>query len=284
MYNIKDSNFREGHQTIHLRFLDYLSDVIVLEKIDGGVVMCEDTIKKCQKETRLPFLVLIKQRIASENQYKNLHYIAVYWFITSLSFLYGFHDCGLKGRGWFMSINLIFIFGSIGAMFVIVAKYAKPPKHIRRSSWLVPSLILVIIVAWLYINGKEMNTSLRQYFIALAIVGNIGLFNFILYDEEITEKKADHMHRRYLEYLRNYVWVITFILIGYFTWQFENIQSQLAIKTEATVKNCIAAMSYPPHYPLCWSLLQFMVAILGGIILVAYAFHAKLREIEKAIK
>ena len=80
--------------------------------------MCEGAREKSQEVTKGSLFNLFKQNIARQNQYNNLSYIAMYWFITSLVFLYGFWEHSMLKGILFVFMSVIFIFGPIVAMIL----------------------------------------------------------------------------------------------------------------------------------------------------------------------
>ncbi len=220
-----------------------MSDVLVSEKIDGGLLMCEGAREKSQEVTKGSLFNLFKQNIARQNQYNNLSYIAMYWFITSLVFLYGFWEHSMLKGILFVFMSVIFIFGPIVAMILTVIKYPIPPKHIRCASWFIPAIMLIIILGWVAIELEHARTSKCQYITAFAIVGHILLFNFVLYREDVTKltksQSLSLMHNRYLKYFHSFVWLIVVALLGYSTWQLTKTPESISDFDTKAPRSCL---------------------------------------------
>lgn len=210
---------------------------------------------------------------------KNLFYILTYWIFTSSIFIYGFWNNGalkdfLKADIFFYNIVVILCF-FISILFI-------PLKYVN----LLPSINLFCILYLLNTRCKDFFYSFTIYNSLIPIIGNILLFNFILYNEKIEKSsinKLSYVHARYLEYFKTYIWAVIFGVLGYYTWQLNKSQAKFALESEEIRKALISVMNYTNSYPLSRSLLQMGVSAFSGIILISHAFHVKLKEIEKAM-
>lgn len=222
----------------------------------------------------------LKDKISGEyNKYKNLSYILIYFLVTGLVFIYGFWNDGALMGQW----------GVIFAIFIPICLILKlrSLKYINLLSWVFPLLGFFSILILLWVKCKELCSSFSIYSSLIPIIGNLWLFNFILYNEKIGEippNKLSFVHARYLEYLKNYIWVVIFGVFGYYTWQFNKELSEFVIKEESIKKAFISVMSSSTCYPLWKSLFQVGASSFAGVILIFHAFHFKLKEIENAIK
>ncbi len=112
---------------------------------------------------------------------------------------------------------------------------------------------------------------LRFVFCALATVTFIAVFYGVLYFEMVSSSISDRsrqlIHHRYLEYFRSFLWGVAFILVGYLSW-------------EIGASDSFEKLGVPSRFSSIVGLLQLATIFGGGIVLVMYGFHTKLKEIE----
>lgn len=121
-------------------------------------------------------------------------------------------------------------------------------------------------------------SGMRAYFLITISTTWLLLFNFFLYSELRTdllikdESYNKLVHKRYLEYMHNFVWISIFGLLTFVLLYLRLIESLGAGKGIAS----------PEGYPRAVWLMQLLFLCFLGIVLVLYAFHTKLKEIEEA--
>jgi len=133
--------------------------------------------------------------------------------------------------------------------------------------WFPCALILVIGLAVPFICG---DIGLRPEFCMFVIVMSVCGYLFAVYYEDITQTSSDSLslvHHRYLEYSKSSMWLIAFVLIGYFYWELRGLPA-----TEPTVQHIIA------------SFLQLVASVAGGLVLVVYGLNRRLHQLEAMLE
>lgn len=146
-------------------------------------------------------------------------------------------------------------------------------KNLTRSIVL---FLLAVIIIWIMPSHDEMKSFweyIRNYFSLFTIGSYLYLFHFIVDKQgELESNNSSYLslvHSRYLEYLRNFIWISVFVLLTLVTVYVTFSKEQLG------------GLAGPAAYPRVVWLLHICISYLAGILLVLYAFHISIKKIEQ---
>lgn len=173
--------------------------------------------------------------------------------------------------------------------------YSEVLKIMECSAWIFLALVMMLRAVYLFRENslsvlffpvvipalglfKIINVMqsfyLRSAFCAIAVLGCITMFNFILYFENKEGFSSDGgsssqalMHHRYVEYLRSFLWIAIFGVVAFLQWELQWAKAVVTPPTDF-------------QFAVIGGLLQLSSVIGIGMCLIVYAFHVRLVEIE----
>lgn len=166
----------------------------------------------------------------------------------------------------FILLMLVLIITCLLILF-FMSKYQK--RNSKIYIYIVPIFIFISLMFTMFMIPAGLNFGLFGFSGALSFF--IFIFILILfYDETPTnEKSLDLMHRRYLQFFNSFVWLV---IIGG-TWLIAFLLKETPpTKTEM--------------FPIAFSIAAIQNLFVGGVglLLVAYSFNERLRDIEKKLE
>jgi len=195
---------------------------------------------------------------------RNIMLLSLYWIIASACFVWV--------PSVFGKVDLLIIIESIGWIILALISMILIVYFFHNRSFLI--LFLPIIIPLIYFVRVISLTNmvyLRSAFCAFLTIAFILSFLFFLYfekEKDISRKHIILVHRRYLEYLRSFIWISMFLLVAYLAWELNAVGR-------------FEELSAPSHFPLIIGLIQLISVFSFGVCLVFYAFHVRLQEIEQ---
>lgn len=135
-----------------------------------------------------------------------------------------------------------------------------------------PCVGLIAITA---VVPQFYNTEVRTTFLMTLTACLVAVFIFIRNYErvdDINPHSLTLMHRRYLEYLRSLIWIVAFILVGYFGWEITAFRDRFV---------CLVKLDMQEH--LIAGLTQLGTTVGGGVGVVFYSITQKLNQVEKKL-
>ena len=190
-----------------------------------------------------------------------------YWLGATMAVIWGdFLANDMWGRSSLQLSRCIWATGACsGAVGIIVYSIRK-----ARGSKLLPPFVGIVLIA-LAVPYICEDIRLRKEFLMFMISGCVSVYLAMRYYDDITHTATESlslMHRRYLGYFRSGVWIIAFVLVGYFYWELRGLP--------------------PPAEPnMKWMVLSFLqlaASVAGGTILVAYGLTQRLNELETRVE
>jgi hypothetical protein len=195
---------------------------------------------------------------------RHLVLLGMYWIIVSTSFVLAsflFNH---------MSLTIV-IRGVISALLALIYLILMVFFLRNRPFGVIFLPLLAPMASLTYIIISAGMFTLRSAFCAWSVIVFIFSFVGILLFEELFIRSETHrslVHHRYVEYLRSFVWLVIFGVVGFLSWEI----------------NALGRFNLPemaPQTSAIMGLLQ-LISVFSGIGFVAYAFHEKLRQIEEA--
>jgi len=190
---------------------------------------------------------------------QNLIVLAVYWLVASSSLIWGRPSA--VSPSWVTAVPAVLIIAF--ATILLVAT-----THLLHSR---PLLVIVVptfsaLATALLCLSLLHKWSLRSVFCAFFIPFFVATFNAVLFSENASRMSSlarTLVHRRYIEYLRSFLWVVTFVLVGYLSWE-------ITFRTTfSTPKNSSPMVGFFQ-----------LVCVFLGVPLCVYAFHIRFTQIE----
>lgn len=189
--------------------------------------------------------------------------LMAYWIIASISFIWipilFNSSCPVVILRCCIGTILAFIF-----LILMVFLLRDRPLAVIFLPLLAPAASLTYNILS---SGK---LTLRAAFCAWSVLVFIFSFIGVIFFEKVqlkSEPQRNLMHHRYIEYLRSFIWLVIFGIVGFLTW-------------EKDVLGHINLPAMPPQDSAIMGLLQ-LICVFSGIGFVAYAFHVKLKQIEE---
>lgn len=207
--------------------------------------------------------------------------LGIYWVFAGSSFVL---PPFVLGRfGWEAMVELTGLVVAVSAVEGFTIHLVRHHR-IRELIATLPGLIALFSGATLLVLTGSI--SLRTVFCASFIGFTFAAFTSVLYSEDVerrTRSQIELMHHRYLEYFRNYLWIVAFVTVGYLAWELQALsqlgllQSQIEALRALTIPAGFAA-----SYEFLWvgGFLQLAFTVGTGMVLVVYGFHVKLGQIE----
>ncbi len=195
---------------------------------------------------------------------RNLILLGLYWFVASSSFFWE-----LDRVRFFSCLDIIEIFLWILLALVILLWSVYRLHHRPMLVLFLPLAMPMLCLAQTIYLTKTFY--LRTAFCAYAITGFILSFNILMFFEKKSDWSkghADLVHRRYIEYFRTFVWLVLFGIVSYLGWELNAFGHSQPLP------------GAPQTSPII-GLFQLVCVFTLGLMLVIYAFHVRLKEIEE---
>lgn len=172
-------------------------------------------------------------------------------------------------------VILLILISIITSLFILVYIPKCQRKNSKNYIYIVPIFIfatsissLFLIPQALFLIPQGLNFGMLGFMGALSFFSLIFLL-ILFYDETPTNAKAlDLMHRRYLQYFSSFVWLV---IIGG-TWVIWFLLQQMPPKKT-------------DMFSVAFTIATFQNLFVGGVglLLAAYSFNKRLRDIEQKI-
>lgn len=200
--------------------------------------------------------------------------VSSYWATASMTIIWGDY---FKAQWWpnigfqSSSLELSRCGGATVASLVFIAVFWFLVNKLQGTKILricIPLVAVGIGLPWIY--NPQVRTGLLTILASSMVSAYIYAYRYEGIDRT-NQGGLTMMHRRYVEYMRSFIWVVAFILVGYFYWEVSTVKYE-------PVNGLTQAM----HSHAFLSLIQLFITVGGGITLVLYGITRKLREMEGA--
>lgn len=146
-----------------------------------------------------------------------------------------------------------------------------------KRAWKEWLIVFTMTLAWptlLFLAWFAASLSLRYVFSAFFVAFFVGVFNFVLYFEKLSSQdkpRCELAHERYLEYARISAWAVLFALVAYVAWELQALGPGRPAPDSGWPVGVLG-------------LLQLVCVFGAGGLLVFWAFHRKLCQIEELMR